>query len=164
MSLTVLAVAVTLIVLHLVLPRQAAWTPLEPLTGDGAIGSPGGTHPFAVDGDTVHFVWAQGVTIRYRRSDDAGVTWGRSTPITEGGSSEYPVSLELTDGALHLVWPKNHGGGWKLHHNRSVDGGDTWGDETTLTDGDLFRSAGHSPVLGTHFPLASLIRPASQSF
>ena len=32
----------------------AQWTPMAPLTKPGAIGSPGGTHPIAIDGDSVH--------------------------------------------------------------------------------------------------------------
>jgi hypothetical protein len=140
MCMAVGIVACLLVLLGLLQSPRSAWRPLAPLTGDGAIGSPGGTHPFAVDGDTVHFAWAHGGNIHYRRSHDAGRTWTNPLPITDGGTSEYPVSLELGQGVLHLIWPDRQNGGWEVYHQRSLDGGDTWGPESRLTpDIDLFR-------------------------
>jgi hypothetical protein len=69
----------TLVAIDCPATEGSEWSALAPLTGDGAIGSPGGTHPLAMDGDTVHFVWAQGGTVHCRRSDDAGATWTHST-------------------------------------------------------------------------------------
>jgi len=140
MGMTAGTVVGSLIVLCVRQHPQSDRTPLAPLTGDGAIGSPGGTHPIAVDGDTVHFAWAQGRNIHYRRSHDSGRTWTHPRQITEGGTSEYPVSLELGESVLHLVWPDDRNGGWEVYHRRSLDGGETWAAETRLTPGiDLFR-------------------------
>ena len=50
-------------------PGAAQWTPLQSLSGDNAIGSPGGTHPLVASGDAVHAVWWQGGSIWYRRRD-----------------------------------------------------------------------------------------------
>jgi len=122
-------------------PTTGPWSPLVPLTGGGAIGSPGGTHPLVTDGDVVRFVWVQDGCIYYRRSDDAGKTWTEPVPLTSGGTAVYPCSLELTGTALHLIWPDSrHDGRWEIYYRRSPDGGKTWEPETRLTHGvDLFR-------------------------
>lgn len=119
---------------------EGAWTPLQRLAGQGAIGSPGGTHPIAASGMTAHVVWAQGGVINWRRSDDGGVTWGRAVRVTSHAMAEYPCSLELADGVLQLLWPDHRNGGWEMYHRRSTDGGASWGEETRLSPGvDLFR-------------------------
>jgi len=116
------------------------WSPLAPLSGTPAIGSPGGTHSLITDGNTVHAVWAQAGRIQYRRSADRGVTWGHAVPLTSGHSAQYPCSLELSPAALHLIWPDSRNGKWELFYKRSTDGGNTWGPDTLLTPGvDLFR-------------------------
>src|SRR5512143_2142671 len=82
------------------IPEAAQWSPLQSLSGNSAIGSPGGTHPLVASGDTVHAVWWQGGTIWYRRSDDAGRTWSQAVPLTVGGTAQYPCSLELAGTVL----------------------------------------------------------------
>ena len=119
---------------------SAQWSPLAPLSGGGATGSPGGTHPVRAEGETVHAVWEQGGVIRYRRSADGGVSWEDMVPLTSGGTAKYPCSLELSGSTLHLIWPDGRNGTWEVYHKRSTDGGDTWGEDTRLTPGvDLFR-------------------------
>ena len=118
----------------------AQWSPPQPLTGTGSIGSPGGTHPLVADGDTVYAVWCQRGTIRYRRSDDAGRTWTEALSLTSSGKAQYPCSLELAGTTLHLIWTDSRNGGWELYYMRSTDAGKTWEKEVRLTPGiDFFR-------------------------
>ena len=119
---------------------RGEWGPLAPLSGEGAIGSPGGTHPVAFDGDTAHVVWAQGGHVYYRRSRDGGATWESAVKLTSGGAAQYPCSLEISGSHLHLVWPDSRNGTWEVYYKRSTDGGDTWAEDVRLTPGvDLFR-------------------------
>ena len=121
-------------------PASADWTPLAPFAGAGSIGSPGGTHPITIDGETVHAVYMQRGRLYYRRSTDAGVTWTHPVALTRGGTAQYPCSIELAGGTLHLFWPDSRDNRWEVYHKRSTDGGDTWGRDVALTHGtDLFR-------------------------
>ena len=117
------------------------WSRPAPLSGGGAIGSPGGTHPLAMSGRDVHAVWEAGGNVHYRRSSDAGASWSKGARLTSSPTAVYPVSLELSGQVLHLIWPdRRHGGLWEVYHKRSTDGGKTWGPERRLTEGvDLFR-------------------------
>jgi hypothetical protein len=118
----------------------AQWSPLSPLSGGGAVGSPGGTHPIVANADTLHFVWMSGGEIFYRRSTDAGVNWGHRIPVVSSGTAEYPCSLEVSGSTLHLFWPDARGGTWEVFYKRSTDDGNTWGPETPLTrTANLFR-------------------------
>ena len=129
------------------------WTPLSPLSGTRAVGSPGGTHPLITHGDTVHFVWAQAGRILYRRSTDRGATWCDAVPLTSGHTAQYPCSLELSPSALHLFWPDSRNGTWEVFYKRSADGGKTWGPDTRLTPGvDLFRMG--TAISGTAIHIA----------
>ena len=96
------------------------------LSGDGAIGSPGGTHPLAFD-KTAYATWVQNGVIHLSTSDDGGVTWGDATRVTAHNTALYPCSLELSGPVLHLVWPdtRNHGLA-EPYYKRSADGGRTW--------------------------------------
>ncbi len=117
-----------------------SWCRPVVLSGPGSTGSPGGTHPLVSDGDIVHAVWEHWGTLLYRRSEDAGRTWGETRPVTTGGTAAYPCSLELEGAAVHLIWPDGRHGGWEVFHRRSDDGGGTWREERRLTPGiDLFR-------------------------
>lgn len=122
-------------------PLPGRWSRPVRLSGSGAIGSPGGTHPLATSDDNVHVVWVEGGNVHYRRSSDAGASWANAVRLTSGGTAVYPCSLEMSGSALHLIWPDSrNGGSWEVYYKRSADGGKTWGPDTRLTPGvDLFR-------------------------
>ncbi len=113
----------------------AEWGPAMSLSGGGAVGSPGGTHPIVAKGNTVHAVWWAKGNIYYRWSTDAGVTWTDAAAIVTSGTASYPCSLELSDSALYLIWPDSRDGGklggnlGEIYLKRSTDGGKTWGPE-----------------------------------
>ncbi len=121
---------------------ESHWTPLSSLSETEATGSPGGTHPLAVEGDTVHAVWERAQRLYYRRSLDRRETWGRLVEVVASGTAHYPCSLEVCGSALHLIWPDSRHGTWEVFHKRSLDGGETWGADQRLTPGvHLFRLA-----------------------
>lgn len=120
--------------------RSDLWTLLAPLSLGPAIGSPGGTHPFALFGDQVYAAWQWAGHLYLRRSADAGRTWGEPQQVTTSPTAEYPVSLEASESALHLFWPDNRHGSWELWYRRSEDGGDSWSEEQRLEpEARLFR-------------------------
>ena len=93
--------------------EHSQWVSLTPLGGSGAIGSPGGTHPIVADGQTVHVVWAEHGRIHYQRSTDAGETWGQPVSLASHGTAQYPCSLEVSEAAVHLIWPDSRDGRWE---------------------------------------------------
>ncbi len=117
------------------------WSRPVEISGRGAIGSPGGTHPLATDGKTVYATWFHEGRIHLRPSSDGGATWGHAAAVTSGGMAMYPCSLEVTGSVLHLFWPDTrHPGLWEPYYKRSADGGKTWSEEIRLSPGvDLFR-------------------------
>ena len=118
---------------------DSPWSRPVQLSGSGAIGSPGGTHPLALD-EIVYAAWVQDGVVHLAKSGDGGATWDHASRITAGGTALYPCSLELVGPALHLVWPDSRNGGWEPYHKRSADGGKTWTEEVRLDPGaDLFR-------------------------
>ena len=121
--------------------KPGRWSRPAALSGRGAIGSPGGTHPLAMSGSDVHAVWVAGGNVHYRHSTDAGASWADAALLTSGGTAVYPCSLEASGSLLHLIWPDSrNAGAWEVYHKRSTDGGKTWGPEARLTPGvDLFR-------------------------
>ena len=118
----------------------APWSRPVQLSGRGAIGSPGGTHPLAFD-KTAYAAWVQNGAVHLSASDDGGVTWDHATRVTTHNTALYPCSLEWCDPVLHLIWPdtRNHGLA-EPYYQRSTDGGKTWTEEVRLSPGtDLFR-------------------------
>jgi hypothetical protein len=104
------------------------------------VGSPGGTHPIVANAETLHFVWMSGGKTFYRRSTNAGVSWGHASAIVSSGTAQYPCSLEVSGSTLHLLWPDSRSGTWEVFYKQSKDGGNTWGPDTQLTShANLFR-------------------------
>jgi hypothetical protein len=90
-------------------------------------------------GAAVHVVWyrdhgGDNRKILYKRSIDAGASWGDDTQLTnEASPSEFP-SVAATGEAVHVVWRDLRDGNWEVYYKRSIDGGETWGDDTRLTN------------------------------
>ncbi len=86
----------------------------------------------------MHVVWYDfrdvNFEIYYKRSTDAGVSWGADTRLTNNtGYSLYP-SVTATGSVVHVVWKDERDGNWEIYYKRSIDEGVTWGADTRLTN------------------------------
>ncbi|MDP1620985.1 MAG: hypothetical protein Q8M08_01470 [Bacteroidales bacterium] len=95
-----------------------------------------------VSGSTVHVFWCDiriadtNEEIFYKRSEDAGTTWGKDTRLTFAPwHSEFP-SIAISGSVLHLVWTdvRNEIGDYENYYKRSTDGGLTWEPDIRLTN------------------------------
>jgi hypothetical protein len=87
-------------------------------------------------GDTLHVVWCDtrnnGSAIYYKRSVDAGVTWGADTRLSATpGHAEFPA-IACSGSTLHLVFRDTRGPQNASYYKRSLDGGATWEPEVFL--------------------------------
>jgi hypothetical protein len=91
-----------------------------------------------VSGSVVHVVWEDtrdgNREIYYKRSTDAGVSWGADTRLTNNTAwSEYP-SVAISGLFVNVVWQDNRDGNWEIFYKRSSDAGVSWGVDTRLTN------------------------------
>ena len=92
----------------------------------------------AASGPLVHIVWwdkrdGEG-SVYYKRSVDAGLNWETDLllPTVPNKSGYASVSSSLS--VVHVVWEDKRHGGIEIYHNRSTDGGGSWGAEARLTN------------------------------
>jgi len=89
----------------------------------------------AVNGDTVHVVWADRFNskkgaIFYTQSIDTGNTWSTPIAITDTNSNAWNPAIAVNGSSVHVVWRtidtsnNAHRKSWYIH---SLDGGLTWG-------------------------------------
>jgi hypothetical protein len=117
----------------------AQWEPEQRLTfnPDSSCLSNNNARCLAVSGDTVHVVWFDrrdgNWEIYYKRSTDAGATWGPDIRLTtDSGSSQNP-SIAVSGSTIHLVWQDYRNGNWEIYYKNSTDGGVVWSPDTRLT-------------------------------
>ncbi|MBI5325051.1 MAG: T9SS type A sorting domain-containing protein [Ignavibacteriae bacterium] len=83
----------------------------------------------AANGNVIHVVWVQstsGTGIYYKRSSDAGLTWGSDIRLTGVPSvSDYP-SIAVTGNYVHVAYRDSSGALRTSNYIRSTDGGVTW--------------------------------------
>jgi hypothetical protein len=92
----------------------------------------------AASGDTVHVAWSDdrdgNVEIYYKRSTDAGVSWGSDARLTNNvGSSAWP-SIAVAGNTVHVAWYDDRDGNAEIYYKGSTDGGATWGSDTRLSN------------------------------
>jgi len=97
----------------------------------------------AIYGSVVNVVWhddrdgAGNSEIYYKRSTDAGVTWGTDTRVTyTSNTSNYP-SIAASDSVIHVVWREDYAWNLQIYYIRSTDGGINWGADTRLSNNIL---------------------------
>jgi hypothetical protein len=100
----------------------------------------GMSHNIAASGDTVHVVWEEqnlgSSEIYYKRSTDGGLSWDwqHDTRISYAEGYSYYPCIALSGPLIHLVWSDTRGGDREIYYIRSIDGGESWEEETRLTD------------------------------
>jgi hypothetical protein len=130
-----------------------SWTADERLTND-----PGESeHPkIVVQGSNLHIVWRDdrdgSCEIYYKKSTDGGYSWSKDTRLTNNpGQSFWPV-LAVSDNLLHLLWCDDRDGTQTLYYKFSSDSGESWSDETRLSDCVLplgYDLMGAHPIVAT---------------
>ena len=112
-----------------------SWGPETKITQDpGYSGCPF----LASHGNTLHLFWRDNrlgtFKIYYKRSTDAGHTWGSDILLTPDGiMAEFPF-IALNGDTLHLVWRDKRNGDPDIYYKRSIDGGNNWTEDIRLTD------------------------------
>ena len=113
---------------------STSWGPDIRLTIDPAI-----SHfpAIAVWGGVVHVIWEEyrdgNAEIYYKRSPDAGATWGADMRLTTNPANSLSPSLAVVDKQVHLTWFDQRDGNNEVYYKRSEDGGTSWGPDTRLT-------------------------------
>jgi hypothetical protein len=89
-------------------------------------------------GSIVHVVWYDfrdgGGEIYYKRSSDAGISWGTDTRLTNNSGSSLAPSISVSDSDVHVVWQDNSDGNEEIYYIRSTDEGMNWGQVTSITN------------------------------
>src|SRR4030095_9542922 len=90
----------------------------------------------AAVGNYVHIVWTDlrdgNAEIYYKRSTDAGVSWGSDTRLTNEPQLSNSPSIIASGSVLHLYWNDSRNG-YEIYYKRSTDNGTTWGADIRLT-------------------------------
>ena len=105
------------------------------LTNDRADGS---RSALFVAGPEVHVVWYDerdgNREIYYKRSTDAGVSWGADTRLTIDLAPSNNPTVSVSGPIVHLVWHDERDGNKEVYYKRSTDGGLNWGADTRITN------------------------------
>jgi carboxyl-terminal processing protease len=118
----------------------AQWKPDVQLTNDLADSwtSLYNARCVAAYGESVHVVWYDNrdgnKEIYYKRSSDAGSTWGQDTRLTNDyANSEYP-SVAVSGSLVIVVWQDDRNGNLEIYCKRSTDGGMNWEPDIRMTN------------------------------
>lgn len=94
----------------------------------------------AVSGDSVFVVWHYNhntnLEIYFKRSIDGGLTWGEDIRLTNRASTSKYASIAVSGSVVHVAWIDYlvFGMSGDVYYKQSIDGGDTWGEDTQLTN------------------------------
>jgi hypothetical protein len=112
------------------------WEPDVRLTDDAAFSA---LPSILVHGTMIHVAWydtragMNNFEIYYKRSTDAGETWGQDTRLTYDPDISWYQSIALSGSNLHVVWRETRDGNYDIFYKRSPDQGVTWNADTNLT-------------------------------
>ena len=90
------------------------------------------------DGGTLHTVWTDGrdgnLEIYYKRSTDAGTTWGADTRLTNSSGSSYYPAITVSGNKVMVSWTDNRDGNYEIYFKKSEDNGNSWSSDVRLTN------------------------------
>ena len=96
------------------------------------------TPSVSVSDSAVHVVWNDdrdgNGEIYYKRSTDAGVSWGVDTRLTNNSADSRNPSVAISSTTVHIVWPDQRDGNDEIYYKHSTDGGIAWGSDIRLTN------------------------------
>jgi len=93
----------------------------------------------SVFGQIVHVVWHDyrdgNPEIYYKRSTDAGLSWGTDTRLTNFPGWSYEPSIIVSGPIVHVVWQDERDGNFfEIYYKRSTNGGLSWDTDIRLTN------------------------------
>ncbi len=92
----------------------------------------------AVSGLMVHVVWYDqrdgNREIYYKRSTDAGITWGTDNRLTNNPDDAVNASIGIFGSSVYVVWDDDRDNNNEIYFKLSTDNGITWGSDTRLTN------------------------------
>jgi len=140
---------VMLLLLVPVLPAFAQFLPDQRLTNDGAESYTTNNNAWAVaaSGNNVHVVWFDrrnanvgnpwNFEIYYKRSTDAGKTWGNDVQLTNDTARSYFPAVAVRRDTVNVVWqdyrPGDGVGKSRIWYRRSTNNGAEWSGDYQLT-------------------------------
>jgi len=109
----------------------------------------------ATSGDTVHVIWRDKMEgkkdVYYKHSTDGGSSWDQDIKITNDEPKQFYPSLALSGQVIHAVYGKWRDDGYsEIYYNRSVNGGESWGMESRLTDNISYYYESAVAASGSH--------------
>jgi len=99
---------------------NSQWQTEVRLTNDPAVSSAGfgPSHTIAADGNTIHVVWYDNrdgnSEIYYKRSTDAGATWGADTRLTNDTAASINPSISVSGLSVHATWSDKRDGNYEI--------------------------------------------------
>ena len=95
----------------------------------------------AVSGSNVHLAWSDqreyatgDFEIFYRRSTDAGASWGPDVRLTTALELSKRPSIAASGSFVHLAWHDERNGEAEIYYKRSMDDGANWAADLRLTN------------------------------
>ncbi|MFZ4590733.1 MAG: T9SS type A sorting domain-containing protein [Ignavibacteria bacterium] len=92
----------------------------------------------AVSGSFVNVVWQDArdgnQEIYFKRSTDAGITWGADIRLTKNNSLSENPSIAVSGPVVNVVWRDERDGNREIYYKHSTNAGTSWGMETRLTN------------------------------
>ncbi|MFZ1320303.1 MAG: sialidase family protein [Ignavibacteria bacterium] len=120
----------------------AQWEPDVRLTNfaDASYTSFNNARNVASNGNTVHVVWYDNridpinYEIYYKRSTNAGVSWGADIRLTNNTGDSHLPSVSVSGSVVHVAWQDRRDGNFEIYYKRSTDEGASWGADVRLTN------------------------------
>jgi hypothetical protein len=133
-------ILVLILVMSVTITSYTQWQPDVRLTNDPAVSSTSWNNAWCIasSGNDIHVVWYDrrdgNDEIYYKRSTDAGVSWGSDTRLTNNTAVSWLPSVAVSGSVVHVVWEDKRDENKEIYYKRSPDGGLSWGADTLLTN------------------------------
>jgi hypothetical protein len=80
----------------------------------------------SLSGSVVHVLWRDdrdgNYEIYYKRSTDAGVSWGADIRLTNNTANSFYPSVAVSGSVVHVVWTDHRDGNWEIYYKRDPTG------------------------------------------
>ena len=71
--------------------------------------------------------------IYFKKSTDNGEAWSNDTRLTYNNASSFNPNIAVYNQTIYVIWQDNRNGKTQLYLKKSIDGGETWSNDTRLT-------------------------------